>query len=60
MNKHRNEAVEGDDGGLVICRGCKAQAPIRSRPPVNVQRLTSRTAFCSQNPWRANEPCNFA
>lgn len=32
MNKHFNEAVEGDDGGLVICRGCKAQGTYTELP----------------------------
>ncbi|MHA6138457.1 hypothetical protein ACX3YC_13610 [Pseudomonas mohnii] len=32
MNKHSNEAVEGDDGGLVICRGCKARGTYAEPP----------------------------
>jgi hypothetical protein len=32
MSKHFNEAVEGDDGGLVICRGCKAQGTYSELP----------------------------
>lgn len=32
MNKHFNEAVEGDDGGLVICRGCKARGSYTEPP----------------------------
>lgn len=32
MNKHFNEAVEGDDGGLVICRGCKARGAYAELP----------------------------
>jgi len=32
QNKHSNEAVEGDDGGLVICRGCKAQGTFAEPP----------------------------
>jgi hypothetical protein len=32
MNKHSNEAVEGDDGGLVICRGCKAHGTFAEPP----------------------------
>ncbi|MGF0237178.1 hypothetical protein ACQR3P_30545 [Rhodococcus sp. IEGM1300] len=32
MSKHCNEAVEGDDGGLVICRGCKARGTYTELP----------------------------
>lgn len=32
MSKHFNEAVEGDDGGLVICRGCKAPGTYAEPP----------------------------
>lgn len=32
MSKHCNEAVEGDDGGLVICRGCKARGTFTELP----------------------------
>lgn len=32
MSKHFNEAVEGDDGGLVICRGCKAHGTYAEPP----------------------------
>ena len=32
MSKHFNEAVEGDDGGLVICRGCKARGTYAALP----------------------------
>ena len=32
MSKHCNEAVEGDDGGLVICRGCKARGTFTEHP----------------------------
>lgn len=32
MNKHFNEAVEGDDGGLVICRGCKVRGTYTELP----------------------------
>ena len=32
MSKHFNEAVEGDDGGLVICRGCKASGTYAALP----------------------------
>ncbi len=32
MNKHFNVAVEGDDGGLVICRGCKARGTYATLP----------------------------
>ena len=32
MSKHLNEAVEGDDGGLVICRGCKARGTYAALP----------------------------
>ena len=32
MSKHLNEAVEGDDGGLVICRGCKARGTYAEPP----------------------------
>lgn len=32
MSKHFNEAVEGDDGGLVICRGCKARGTYSELP----------------------------
>ncbi|MGY1950078.1 hypothetical protein [Pseudomonas pergaminensis] len=32
MSKHFNEAVEGDDGGLVICRGCKARSTYAAMP----------------------------
>ncbi|UVL42549.1 hypothetical protein LOY55_10790 [Pseudomonas sp. B21-040] len=32
MSKHSNEAVEGDDGGLVICRGCKTRGTYAEPP----------------------------
>ncbi|QSL85984.1 hypothetical protein [Pseudomonas atacamensis] len=32
MSKHSNEAVEGDDGGLVICRGCKVRGTYAEPP----------------------------
>ncbi|WP_330216286.1 hypothetical protein [Pseudomonas sp. AM8] len=32
MSNHFNEAVEGDDGGLVICRGCKASGTYAALP----------------------------
>ena len=32
MNKHFNEAVEGDDGGLLICRGCKSRGTYTELP----------------------------
>ena len=32
MSKHFNEAVEGDDGGLVICRGCKTRGTYATPP----------------------------
>ena len=32
MSKHFNEAVEGDDGGPVICRGCKGDGTYAEPP----------------------------
>jgi hypothetical protein len=32
MNTHFNEAIEADDGGFVVCRGCKAEGSFAEPP----------------------------